>query len=236
MQKNLQIRHPATVVTNCQRYHAPSANEGTHDHPEDQPKFASGFTLVELMVVLAVSAILVVISIPSFQDVLFKSRVLGSVNLFTSSVDLVRSEAIGQNRITAMCRSADPMAANPTCDNTAFGGFAANDWATGWLVYSKPLGVEIPSAFDTATDTIVRRIAPFGGAGNATRLLMLMNPALDFIAVAPAGARISTNASEPMTIVDYRLVSATGTDRAKCISINLLARSAVTPAIAGACP
>lgn len=189
------------------------------------------------MLVLTISAILVVISIPSFQDQLFKSRVLGSANLFTSSLDLVRSEAIGQNRITIMCRSADPMAVVPACSNTAVGDFANNDWATGWVVYSKPLNVDTASAFDSTTDVIVRRIAPFGGAGNATRLVMLMNPALDYVAVGPAGTRINTNAIEPITTIDYRLAATpTATDRAKCVGVNLLARTTLSSAVSGACP
>ena len=135
-----------------------------------------GFTLIELMMVILVSAILAMIAIPSFQELLAKSRVNGSVNLLTTSFDLARSEALSKNRVTVLCRSGDPMAVAPTCIATGLGDFAADDWATGWIIYSKPAaltrvpdGLKAISAMLGLTIMVIRFAEPLFANGKMRR-------------------------------------------------------------------
>ncbi len=58
----------------------------------------SGFTLVELMVAVAVLAILLTIGIPAFQSTLDKRRLTGAVEQLYSDLQYARSEAIRQNK------------------------------------------------------------------------------------------------------------------------------------------
>jgi len=63
---------------------------------------SSGFTLVELMVTLAVATILLVLATPSFVDMIDKARLKGVVD---SSVDLIkdaRAEGVKHNRSVAV--------------------------------------------------------------------------------------------------------------------------------------
>lgn len=84
----------------------------------------SGATLLELMAVLAVSAILLTIGIPSFASFASKSRLAGAVNALVSSVHLARSEAIKRNGRAVLCKSASGVACSTS------GG-----WQQGWIVF-----------------------------------------------------------------------------------------------------
>lgn len=78
---------------------------------------ASGFTLVELMVVLAVFATLVMAALPAYQQFVRNQRVkTASFELFSSLV-LARSEAITRNSAVTVV---------PTSGTTS--------WAAGWEV------------------------------------------------------------------------------------------------------
>lgn len=57
-----------------------------------------GFTLVELMVTVAVLAILLAVGIPALQTTLDKRRLTGAVEQLYSDLQYARSEAIRQNR------------------------------------------------------------------------------------------------------------------------------------------
>ena len=54
----------------------------------------SGFTLIELMVTLAVAAILLAIAIPSFNSLLVSSRLTTAANDFVNALAIARSSAI----------------------------------------------------------------------------------------------------------------------------------------------
>ncbi|MFP5344533.1 MAG: GspH/FimT family pseudopilin, partial [Gammaproteobacteria bacterium] len=57
-----------------------------------------GFTLVELMVSVAVLAILLAIGIPAFQSTLDKRRLTGAAEQLYADLQFARSEAIRQNK------------------------------------------------------------------------------------------------------------------------------------------
>lgn len=88
---------------------------------KDSP--AAGFTLVELMVTVAVLAILVAIGMPSFQYTIRSNRVATSVNELIASIAMVRSEAIRNTRGATLCGSVSGTA----CDGTFSNGVLA--WA-----------------------------------------------------------------------------------------------------------
>lgn len=84
----------------------------------------SGFTLLELMVSLAVLAILIGIAVPSMSDATLASKLKSSANDLVAGVAMGRSEAIKRNAVTSMCVSSD----GTSCGS---GG-----WEQGWIVIS----------------------------------------------------------------------------------------------------
>ncbi|WP_125076537.1 Tfp pilus assembly protein FimT/FimU [Pseudoxanthomonas sp. SGT-18] len=87
----------------------------------------SGFTLMELMVTLAVLAILLAVGLPSFQGSLRSNRLATTTNELIASMSLARSEAIRNGRGSGVCASAD-------------GASCGDDWAAGWLVWQDANG------------------------------------------------------------------------------------------------
>lgn len=87
----------------------------------------SGFTLIELMVTIAVLAVLLGLALPSFQGSLRSNRVATATNDMLASLALARSEAIRSTRGGGVCASND----GATCGGT---------WGDGWLVWADANG------------------------------------------------------------------------------------------------
>jgi type IV fimbrial biogenesis protein FimT len=83
-----------------------------------------GATLLELMVVLAVSAILLTLGIPSLAPLIHASHLTSATNVLLSSLHLSRSEAIKRSARVVMC----PSATGTSCAGN--GG-----WHQGWVVF-----------------------------------------------------------------------------------------------------
>jgi type IV fimbrial biogenesis protein FimT len=87
-----------------------------------------GFTLVELLVVLAVGSILLAIAVPGYAFLMNTSRLAAVTNDLVTALHLARSEAVKRGIRVTVCKSDNPMAASPACSATA-------GWEQGWLVF-----------------------------------------------------------------------------------------------------
>lgn len=64
-----------------------------------------GFTLLELMVTLAVAAIVLTVAVPSFTNLIVRNSLTGEANELISAFNLARNEAIKLNQNTRLCHS-----------------------------------------------------------------------------------------------------------------------------------
>ena len=83
-----------------------------------------GFTLIEMLVSLALLAVLIAAVAPSFHGLLQGNLAAAHAETLMTSLTLARSEAIKRNVRVTLCKSAD--GANCT---------TAGDWAQGWLIF-----------------------------------------------------------------------------------------------------
>jgi type IV fimbrial biogenesis protein FimT len=87
----------------------------------------SGFTLVELMVVLAIAAILMAVAGPSFTTMIASNNTNNAVTRLANSFSYTRSEAVTRGANVTICASTD----FATCS-----ALPLPPWGTGWIVLS----------------------------------------------------------------------------------------------------
>lgn len=104
-----------------------------------------GFTLLELLIAIAVSTILLVLGVPSFMRMMAENQIDSTTASLYASLTYARSEAITRNVPVVLCKSSDGA-------NCA----ASGDYSAGWLVYANldgsTSGAE-PDAGDTVLDS-----------------------------------------------------------------------------------
>ncbi len=91
-------------------------------------KREKGFTLLELMVTLAIASILLSVGVPGFRSVIMDSRLVRDSNHFVASINLARSSAVRFQRSATVCTSANFNAVLPSCSGSS-------DWSQGWIVW-----------------------------------------------------------------------------------------------------
>jgi len=85
----------------------------------------SGFTLLELMIVLAIVGIMVALAGPSFQSSIQNSNIASARDALANGVKMTRGEALYTKTPSTLCASTDQSACS--------GG---SDWEQGWIVFS----------------------------------------------------------------------------------------------------
>lgn len=116
-----------------------------------------GFTVIELMLTIAVLAVVVTFAIPSFQAMVMNNRLSSQVNEITSLVSFARSEASKRPdaRVT-LC---------PSNDGASCSGGGA--WEAGWIAMLDVDGDQTLDAGDG--DRVLRVGEPLSG-GNTFRV------------------------------------------------------------------
>ncbi len=88
-----------------------------------------GLTAIELMVTLAILAILLGIAAPSMTRFIAQWRVSNALNALTGALRIARTEAIARARPIVVCQVASVTA------TACLTGTAGNGFASGWIVF-----------------------------------------------------------------------------------------------------
>ncbi|MFK8028305.1 MAG: GspH/FimT family pseudopilin [Gammaproteobacteria bacterium] len=86
-------------------------------------KHLAGFTIIELMLTIAVAAVMLSVGVPSFQSLMERNQLTSGINQFISSMSLARSEAIKRNQRVSICPSSDGEAC------------VGNQYENGWIIF-----------------------------------------------------------------------------------------------------
>ena len=83
-----------------------------------------GFTLIEMMVAVALTGLLLSMAVPALQQFTSNARQTSTINDFVSSMHIARSTAVTTNFRTTICASSNGV----SCE--------AVTWDQGWIVFS----------------------------------------------------------------------------------------------------
>lgn len=90
-------------------------------------KITKGFTIIELVIILAIVAIVTAIAVPAYQGFIASSQVVNDIHKLKESVDISKSEAITLGTNVILCPSNNLNTTDPTCSGT-------NNWNSGWII------------------------------------------------------------------------------------------------------
>jgi type IV fimbrial biogenesis protein FimT len=91
---------------------------------KSQFKGSAGFTLIELMIVVASAGVLAAIALPSYVNYVIETRIVGVAHDLAVDLQLAREESVMRGERISVCPSTDKVSCN-----------SGGGWETGWVVF-----------------------------------------------------------------------------------------------------
>lgn len=195
----------------------------------------SGYTLIELMVALAILSVLVSVGLPQVTIFFKGNRMVANPIEMLSGLNIARSEAIKRNSRVSICKSANASDASPSC--TTEGG-----WDQGWFVFVEGAGTSVGeyTAADVTIPSAILRVNTGAEGSNVT--ITADSPIDNYVSFTSRGApKLENGASQSgvFRICDDRgLANAAGNAVARGVVLNASGRARITKNAAkiGVCP
>ena len=160
----------------------------------------TGFTLVELMIAMGLTALLLAMAVPAVTTLVSNSRQTGAVNDLVSSMHAARSAAITTNTRVTMCTSAG----GSNC--------VAASWDQGWIVFS-----------DRDSDQLVDADESVIASSNDVGSLSIESTQFgEFLMYRPNGRVM--NASVSGNLGEFTVCDSRGSEHAKVLIVDLSGR------------
>lgn len=109
----------------------------------------TGYTLLEIMIAMAIAAILLAVGVPNLTSFIKNNRILAETNGLMTVIKTARSEAMTQRTTVTVCRSSD----NVNCDGAGDNYIAFTDASTADVVDGTDLIIQ-RTTIDSANLTL----------------------------------------------------------------------------------
>ena len=172
-------------------------------------KNIQGFTLIELIVTMAVVSIVLLTGMPALNDMTDSNRLVSQINNISGSLALARSEAIKTGSVVTICASSDTTSCNVTT------------WKSGWIIFTD---VDKDAVVDSGTDTRLRIQGELNG-GPDLRLTLNDTSSAGIYQFLPDGSSRDRD-FDGSTIGTFILCpKSKDVNKAKALNINFIGRS-----------
>ncbi|WP_333608888.1 GspH/FimT family pseudopilin [Arsukibacterium sp.] len=134
--------------------------------PQQRCSVSSGFTLIELMVTIAVLAIVLTVAVPSFTSLVSSSRLNAQVNQLLAAIEYAKTEAVKNNATVIFCHSTD----GASCSTPPAAGWQG--WAVGMAAAGTGIeaGTEMRSGLLESPQLVIRPSAVLSDADHQIRI------------------------------------------------------------------
>jgi len=187
----------------------------------------AGFTVIELMITVAIIAVLAVIAAPNLRDLILNARMTSIANNLMTDLAAARSEAVKRGSSTAIC----PTTKAAECSTAPYTNCACTNsaWNLGWVIFQDS---NRDGAINAPTDVIKYSPAVDGATDAQPTLVTVVGaqagPYVPFLASGvsqPGGVATVTfsvcdgrslaNVDEPVARGKGRKITLSGTGRAQ---------------------
>lgn len=165
----------------------------------------TGFTLIELVVTMAIVAIFASYAIPSFNNVMERNRISTATNEMVSALVLARSEALKRSNDVTVCASTN----QTSCSGT--------DFAQGWLVF---LDCNRDGDLDDGANSVD---CDNDGAVDDSEQIIKVHDEISGVFIGNAGTNVSFNFAGRSAVATFN-VGKTSADIKKDVIISLVGR------------
>jgi type IV fimbrial biogenesis protein FimT len=174
---------------------------------------ARGFSLVEVLTVVALIAVFLALAAPSLQDMIQRTRVKSAMTTFLADLKYARSEAIKTGRSVSVCATSN----GTSC-------LASNTWHRGWIVFHD---ANASGTIDHAGDVVLRYRSGWGGSDT-----FVAAPELSAVTFGRMGLAANL-ADGPFNFVAR--ASATDESSRQCVVLNQVGQQTVHAAGSASC-